>query len=100
MSHSGLYQAAIILQSLPKAQAAKILSRLEAVDIKTVFDALDKVDKSSVNELRDALGDLESYLETAFPPLTVNDDGVFVDPLLSVDAPRLQRTQITASSSF
>ena len=81
MAHSGLYQAAIILKSLPKAQAAKILSRLEAVDIKTVFDALDKVEHASVRELRGALDDLESYMTTAFPPLTLDANGVFVDPL-------------------
>lgn len=86
MAHSGLYQAAIILKSLPKAQAAKILSRLEAVDIKTVFNALDKVDKAPVSELRDALGDLESNMSIAFPPLTVDANGVFVDPLSSADA--------------
>jgi flagellar motor switch protein FliG len=83
MANSSLYHAAIILKSLPKAQAAKILSRLEAVDIKTVFAALDKVGKASVKELQESLDNLESHMSTAFPPLTVDANGVFVDPLSS-----------------
>jgi len=58
MSQSSLHQAAVILKSLPKKQAAKILSRLEAEDIKAIFDALDKVDGFSTAEIRMALNKL------------------------------------------
>ncbi|MEM7457178.1 MAG: FliG C-terminal domain-containing protein [Planctomycetota bacterium] len=53
---SQLHQAAVILHSLPRTQAARILSRLESRDIRTVFKALDRVDEVSAAEILEAFG--------------------------------------------
>ena len=48
---SSLLQAAIVLKSLPKAQVAKILSRLEAADIQAVLDAIKKLEPVSADQI-------------------------------------------------
>ncbi|MFT5300622.1 MAG: flagellar motor switch protein FliG [Mariniblastus sp.] len=52
---SSLMQAAVILNSLPKQQAAKVLSRLELGDIKTALDAVKRLDNVSALQLSQAL---------------------------------------------
>lgn len=52
---SSLVQAATVLNSLPKLQAAKVLSRLEPGDIKTVLDAMTRLDYISASEIASAL---------------------------------------------
>ena len=55
---SKLNQAAIILKSLPKRQAASILSRLEAADIQTVLDAIKNIDQVTADQIVESLGRL------------------------------------------
>ena len=52
---SSLNQAAIILKSLPKRQAASILSRLEAADIQTVLDAIKNLDQVTADQIMESL---------------------------------------------
>jgi flagellar motor switch protein FliG len=52
---SSLSQAAIILKSLPKRQAASILSRLEAADIQTVLDAIKNLDQVTADQIMESL---------------------------------------------
>ncbi len=48
---SNLTQAAILLNSLPEKQAAKIVSRLDVKDVKEVLDKVRQLDAVSANEL-------------------------------------------------
>lgn len=48
-------QAAVVLNSLPKQQAALVLSRLEPSDIKTVLDAIKRLDDVSALQISSAL---------------------------------------------
>ncbi len=52
---SSLIQAAIILKSLSKQQAARILSRLEAADIQQVLDAINTLDHVTADQISAAL---------------------------------------------
>ena len=52
---SSLNQAAIILKSLPKRQAASILSRLEAADIQTVLAAVKNLDPVTAAQIIESL---------------------------------------------
>ena len=54
-ANSSLNQAAIILKSLPKRQAASILSRLEAADIQTVLDAIKNLDQVTADQITESL---------------------------------------------
>lgn len=60
---SSLMQAAVVLNSLPKQQAAEVLSRLEPGDIKTVLDAITRLDDVSASLISTALDRLatEAY---------------------------------------
>ena len=90
MSKSSLHQAAVILKSLPKQQAAKILSRLEAEDIKTVLNALDTVDRVSASEVSAALQELADSTGRNIPKSTDQSLGEFFERLESV-SPRGKR---------
>lgn len=48
-------QAAVVLNSLPNQQAALVLSRLEPSDIKTVLDAITRLDDVSASQISTAL---------------------------------------------
>lgn len=52
---NNLMQAAVVLNSLPKQQAANLLSRLEPGDIKTVLDAIKLLDGVSASQISEAL---------------------------------------------
>lgn len=52
---SNLMQAAVVLNSLPKKQVASLLSRLEPCDIKTVLDAVKRLDVVSASQISDSL---------------------------------------------
>ncbi len=52
---SSLNQAAVILKSLPRAQAAAILSRLEAADIQMVLDTINTLDRVTAEQISDSL---------------------------------------------
>ena len=52
---SSLMQAAMVLNSLPKQQAAQVLSRLEPCDISSVLDAVKRLDDVSADQLSTAL---------------------------------------------
>lgn len=51
-------QAAVVINSLPKQLAAKVLSRLEPCDIKTVLDAITRLDDVSAAEISKAMARL------------------------------------------
>lgn len=57
---SSLMQAAVVLNSLPKTQAAKVISRLEPSDIKIVLDAITRLDDVSADEISKAMTRLTS----------------------------------------
>ena len=52
---SSLMHAAVVLNSLPNQQAAMVLSRLEPSDIKTVLDAITRLDDVSASQISAAL---------------------------------------------
>ena len=52
---STLIQAAIVLNSLPKQQAAQLLSRLEPGDMKLVLDAVTRLDDVSAGQINECL---------------------------------------------
>lgn len=52
---SRLRRAAVVLRHLPKASSARILSRLEARDLQTVFAALNDLDRTATQPFFDAL---------------------------------------------
>ena len=56
-------QAAVVLNSLPKQQAAEVLSRLEPSDIKTVLDAITRLDDVSASQISHALDRLATEAE-------------------------------------
>ena len=56
-------QAAVVLNSLPKKQAAVVLSRLEPGDIKTVLDAITRLDDVSASKISEALDRLATETE-------------------------------------
>lgn len=88
MKTKSLHKAAIVLKSLPKVQAAKILSRLEPADLKTVFDALDSVDRISSGEICDALMDLESnYGRRSTDEMSSVDSRQTLEPESSITHP-------------
>ena len=60
---SSLMQAAVVLNSLPKQQAASVLSRLEPCDIKTVLDAITRLDDVSASQISNALDRLATEAE-------------------------------------
>ena len=51
---SSLMNAAVVLNSLPNQQAAKVLSRLEPSDIKTVLEAITRLDEVSHSQISTA----------------------------------------------
>jgi flagellar motor switch protein FliG len=57
---SSLMQAAVVLNSLPKQQAAQVLSRLEPCDISSVLDAVKRLDDVSASQLSTAMERLAS----------------------------------------
>ncbi len=54
-TQSSLHQAAMILKSLPKRQAAAILSRLRAADMKQVLEAVNLLDQVTGEQLNESL---------------------------------------------
>ena len=50
-SSSSLMQAAVVLNSLPKKQAAQLLSRLDPGDMKEVLDAVTRLDDVSADQI-------------------------------------------------
>lgn len=72
---SSLTQAAILLNALPTAQAAKVISRLEAADIKMVIDAVSRLDYQSSQALVDATKRFANDSAT-FERISRNDAGI------------------------
>jgi flagellar motor switch protein FliG len=61
---SNLMQAAVVLNSLPKQQAANLLARLEPSDIKTVLDAVKRLDNVSATRMSAAMDRLAAETES------------------------------------
>lgn len=58
LSPSGLTQAAIVIKSLPRWQAANLLSRIRAEDCVKVLDAVSQIDQVTSNQLAESLNKL------------------------------------------
>lgn len=56
---SSLHQAAVILKSIPKSQAARILSRLQPRDMQHVMEAVDELDRVTADQIFELLEKLE-----------------------------------------
>ncbi len=63
-----LKKAALVLKNLPQAQSDKILSRLEANDLRTVFQAINELDVNTTRPFFDALSDLARESQQQFSP--------------------------------
>jgi flagellar motor switch protein FliG len=59
LSPSGLTQAAIVIGSLPRWQAANLLSRIRAEDCVKVLDAVSKIDQVTSDQLTESLNKLK-----------------------------------------
>ncbi|MFK7769199.1 MAG: FliG C-terminal domain-containing protein [Mariniblastus sp.] len=60
---SSLMQAAVVVSSLPKKQAAKLLIRLEPADLKSILDAMTRLDDVSAAEVSQSLERLTQETE-------------------------------------
>jgi len=65
---SSLHQAAVILKSIPKPQAAKILSRLQPRDMQQVIEAVNELDNITADQICELLEKLEQDPRFQRPP--------------------------------
>ncbi len=65
--YSSLHEAAVVLKSLPKKQAAKILSRLQPRDMQQVLDAVKELDGVTAEQLYELTGKLSIESGTPIP---------------------------------
>lgn len=68
--YSSLYEAAVILKSLPKKQAATILSRLQPRDMQQVLDAVKELDGVTAEQLHELTDKLSIESGTPIPERT------------------------------
>ena len=73
MTTSSLMQAAIVVSSLPKQQAAKLLLRLKPDALKQVLDAVTRLDKLTADEISAALDRLSAEAERWALPIDTGE---------------------------
>ena len=98
-------QAAVVLNSLPKQQAAQVLSRLEPCDIKSVLDAVQRLDDVSADQISSSLDRLATETQR-WRNKTVSSDKIdkvqqAVEDALSMPQTELERvTEATKPFAF
>ena len=102
---SNLTQAAVVLNRLPRKQAASLLSRLELSDIKTVLNAAKSLDKASVSEMSEAMARFRDEIERFRITNFDSDDAAFGEakrsPAMSLAKPRrVFETQVELAKPF
>ena len=72
-------QAAIVVSSLPKQQAAKLLLRLKPDALKQVLDAVTRLDKLTADEISAALDRLSAEAERWALPIDTGEGKKYAD---------------------